>query len=146
MQNPDMPDYDAELQEAGIRVTAIRSLIWRTLRQHIRNAFTLNDMVDLLVTIDKSTVFRTLTLFSEAKLLHLVDDGMGCQKYCVCHCHDTEVHHGHVHLTCVVCRKTWCLDELEIPHVDIPDDFTPLEREYVVKGICAKCKREWGRR
>ena len=75
-----MPDYDAELQEAGIRVTAIRSLIWRTLRQHIHNAFTLNDMVDLLVTIDRSTVFRTLTLFSEAKLLHLVDDGMGCQK------------------------------------------------------------------
>ena len=72
--------YDEELTSAGIRVTALRSLIWRTLRQQMRNAFSLADVEDLLFTVDKSTVFRTLTLFSEAQLLHLIDDGSGDRK------------------------------------------------------------------
>ena len=141
MSPTEISSYDLELRSAGIRVTAIRSLMWRTLRQHIHNAFALSDVENLLVTVDKSTIFRTLTLFADARLLHLVDDGTGCQKYCVCQCHDAEHHHGHVHLTCVVCRKTWCLDDVTIPHVDIPADFEVQEREYVVKGICMKCRR-----
>ena len=133
--------YDEELTSAGIRVTALRSLIWRTLRQQMRNAFSLANVENLLFTVDKSTVFRTLTLFSEAQLLHLIDDGSGSQKYCICQCHDDGHHHGHVHLTCIKCRRTWCLDEVDIPAVEIPGDFMVRETEYVVKGICAKCRR-----
>lgn len=136
--------YDEELAAAGIRLTALRSLIWRTLRQRMRNAFALADVEELLYPMDKSTIFRTLTLFSEARLLHLIDDGSGCQKYCICHCHDTRNHHGHVHLSCVKCRRTWCLDDVPIPVVDVSPDFMVRETEYVVKGICAQCRKSMG--
>lgn len=143
--------YETELTEAGIRLTAIRLLIWRTLRERLTDAFSLSDVQDVLFTVDKSTLFRTLTLFAEHGLLHTIDDGSGMQKYCVCHCAESHDHHhgqplsghrGHVHLSCTVCRKTWCLEEVAIPAVDVPDDFEVTEREYVIKGICRKCRKQ----
>ena len=143
-------DYEKELAAAEVRVTAVRLLIWRTLREEIHDAFSLADVQERLYTIDKSTIFRALTLFAEAGLLHSIDDGSGMQKYCVCHCwaeseddeHEHE-HRGHVHMTCVKCHKTWCLEDVEIPQVAVPDDFEVTEREYVVKGICKKCRMGW---
>ena len=134
-------NYEKELARNGIRVTAVRLLTWRTIREKMHDAFSLSDLQDALVTVDKSSVFRALTLFSEAHLLHLIDDGSGCQKYCVCHCEDPEHHHGHVHLTCTICHKTWCLEDVQIPNVPVPDDFQVTETEYVVKGICQKCRK-----
>lgn len=158
----DLSRFEHELSQAGIRVTAVRLLVWRTVREELQPglrhdgfrgaAFSLADLRDRLYTVDKSTLFRTLTLLAEQGLLHTIDDGSGMQKYCVCHCQDDEVegsapllvhHHGHVHLTCVKCRKTWCLEEVEIPEVDVPDDFEVMEREYVIKGVCKKCRTGW---
>lgn len=142
--------YEHELTEADIRLTAIRLLIWRTLREQLTDAFSLADVQDILFTVDKSTLFRTLTLFAEHGLLHSIDDGSGMQKYCVCHCdHGHQGHHGqpdgghrgHVHLTCTRCHKTWCLEDVGIPSVDVPEDFEVIEREYVIKGICQKCRK-----
>lgn len=135
--------YDTELSDAGIRVTAVRSLIWRTIREKISNAFSLADVQDLLYTVDKSTIFRSLTLFAEQGLLHLIDDGSGMQKYCVCHCPDHDHLHGHVHMTCTVCHKTWCIEDVKIPTVPVPEDFTVTETEYLIKGVCRKCRTGW---
>ena len=42
------------------------------------------DLEDKLDTVDKSTIFRTLTLFLSHHLIHGVDDGSGSLKYAVC--------------------------------------------------------------
>lgn len=158
-------NYEDELLQAGIRVTAVRLLVWRTLRELHPHpdadaaqrgaAFSLADVQDTLYTVDKSTLFRTLTLFAEQGLLHTIDDGSGMQKYCVCHCtqheeccehehqHGVVRHRSHVHLSCVKCHKTWCLEDVEIPHVPVPDDFEVTEREYIIKGICKNCRNGW---
>ena len=137
--------HESELSAAGIRVTAVRLLVWRTIREQITKAFSLSDVQDRLYTVDKSTIFRALTLFAEHNLLHLIDDGSGMQKYCVCQCPDHDHLHGHVHMTCTVCHKTWCIKDVAIPHVPTPPDFTVTETEYIVKGICAKCRKQMPR-
>ena len=63
------------LDNAGIRVTAVRLLIWRKVRHGFSDAFSLADLEAALPTVDRSTLFRTLTLLSEAHLLHDIDDG-----------------------------------------------------------------------
>ena len=128
------------LDNAGIRVTAVRLLIWRKVRHGFSDAFSLADLEAALPTVDRSTLFRTLTLLSEAHLLHDIDDGSGSQKYCVCHCDDPHHHHGHIHLTCLRCHKTVCLRDVPIPVVSLPAGFEAQEAEYVVKGICSRCK------
>ena len=134
-------DYSDEeiLERAGIHLTANRLLIWRAIRHQFADAFSLADLEARLLTIDRSTIFRTLTLFGNAHLLHEIDDGTGTQKYCVCHVDDTRRCLGHVHLTCRICHHTYCLPDVEIPPVPLPEGFQPEEAEYVVKGVCANC-------
>lgn len=132
---------EEELKRAGIRVTAVRLMIWRTIRQKMKEAFSLADMEALLVSVDKSTLFRTLVLLSENGLLHTIDDGSGSLKYCLCRCPDHHHHLGHVHLTCVVCHKTWCLEDISIPSVEIPQGFRMQEAQYLVKAVCPKCQK-----
>jgi Fur family ferric uptake transcriptional regulator len=132
---------EQSLDNAGIRVTANRLLIWRTVRHHFDGAFSLADLEAALPTIDRSTLFRTLTLLSDAHPLHDIDDGSGSQKYCVCHVDDTRHCMGHVHITCQECHHTFCLTNVKIPPVALPEGFMPIETEYVVKGICSECAK-----
>lgn len=137
----DINDEQA-LVNAGIRVTAVRMLIWRQVRHAFTDAFSLNDLEEALPTVDRSTLFRTLTTLAEAHLLHEIDDGSGSQKYCVCHLDDTRHCQGHVHLTCLGCHRTFCLTNVHIPAVALPDGFKVEEAEYVVKGYCQSCAKK----
>jgi Fur family ferric uptake transcriptional regulator len=140
MDNHQLSDEQV-FEKAGIRVTAVRLLIWREIRKSFDGAFSLADLEDALPTVDKSTLFRTLTLLSEAHLLHDIDDGSGSHKFCVCH-HDDTLHcTGHVHLSCRVCHKTYCLTDIRIPQVALPAGFIPEEAEYIVKGVCPECAK-----
>jgi len=127
------------LDNAGVRVTAVRLLVWKTIRNGFDNAFALADLEGALPTVDRSTLFRTLAVLTEAHLLHEIDDGSGSQKYCVCHLDDTRHCQGHIHLTCRICHKTFCLTNVKIPPVPLPEGFEQEETEYVVKGICKDC-------
>lgn len=129
------------LENAGVRVTAVRLLIWRRVRHGFTDTFCLADLETALPTVDRSTLFRTLTLLTDAHLLHLTDDGSGSQKYCVCHLDDTRQCLGHVHLTCRGCHRTYCLQNIHIPSVPLPKDFLLEEAEYIVKGLCPQCSR-----
>lgn len=140
MDNHQLSDEQV-FKKAGIRVTAVRLLIWREIRKSFTGAFSLSDLEDALPTVDKSTLFRTLTLLSEAHLLHDIDDGSGSHKFCVCH-HDDTLHcTGHVHLTCRICHRTFCLTDVRIPQVALPEGFIPEEAEYIVKGVCSECAK-----
>lgn len=127
------------LSAHGVRPTAVRMLIYRCMASH-SDTFSLGDLERELETVDKSTLFRTLTLFSEHHLLHETEDGSGVKKYCVCHndhsCTPAEMH---VHFYCERCRKTYCLDDIKVPQVQLPDGFDAHEVEYVIKGLCPDC-------
>lgn len=132
---------EQSLDNAGVRITAVRLLIWRTIRHQFHDAFSLANLEQLLPTVDRSTLFRALTIFTEAHLLHEIDDGQGAQKYCVCHLDDTRQCVGHVHLTCQMCHRTMCLTNVAIPPVPLPQGFHAQQAEYVVKGICSSCSK-----
>ena len=82
----------------------------------------------------------SLTLFAEHHLLHLIDDGSGMQKYCVCRCGEFKCHHAH--LTCTVCHETICLKDTPLPTLNILDGYLVQEAEYVIKVICPKCRKK----
>ena len=52
-----------------IRPTAIRVLVLRTLLE-MKQAMSVSDLEAQLDTVDKSTIFRTLTLFLSHHLIH----------------------------------------------------------------------------
>ena len=138
MQNQVSLD-ETLLQQAGIRVTAVRLMIWKTIRQTFSGAFNLSDLESALPTVDRSTLFRMLNLLGEAHLLHSIDDGTGSRKYCVSDQDDSALKMHHIHFTCRICQRTFCLTDLHIPQVALPAGFVAEDTDYVVKGICADC-------
>lgn len=127
------------LRGAGVRVTAVRLLVWRTIHREFSGIFNLAELEQKLPTVDKSTLFRTLGLLSENHLLDTIDDGSGSQKYCIRNPEDPKSEIKHVHFNCRICHQTVCLTEVTLPEVTLPSGYTVEDTEYVVKGVCPKC-------
>ena len=122
-----------------IRPTAIRVLVLRTLLE-MKQAMSVSDLEAQLDTVDKSTIFRTLTLFLSHHLIHGVDDGSGTLKYAVCDdsC-QCAVEDQHMHFCCECCHKTFCVKSIHIPSVQLPPGFIQTGANYVIKCLCAAC-------
>jgi Fur family ferric uptake transcriptional regulator len=136
-----MEDYVKRLETRGIKPTAIRLMVFKAMVEHPQ-AFSLTDMEGILETVDKSTLFRTISLFHEKLLIHSIDDGSGSIKYSVCNSNCTcSLNDLHVHFYCTKCKKTFCLEKLSIPEVQLPADFLPQSVNFVLKGLCQHCAK-----
>lgn len=127
------------LEQHGVKPTANRIVVARALAEAGR-PMTLSELEVRIVSIDKSGVFRALTLFREHHLVHAIEDGSGALRYELCHSHSHEADDDlHVHFFCERCQRTYCLDAIPIPQVDVPPGFTVMSANYIIKGICPHC-------
>lgn len=127
------------LARRDIQPTAIRLLVLQAM-QKANRPVSLSDLEDMLDTVDKSSIFRTLTLFLSHHLIHCIDDGTGSFKYAVCSpdC-SCAVNDLHTHFHCERCNRTFCFKNIPTPVVPLPEGFTLSSINYVMKGICPEC-------
>lgn len=129
------------LSEHGVKPTSNRILVWKALGAQQRPV-SLSELEEILETLDKSSIFRALTLFLEHHLVHAFEDGEGVIKYECCpdpdHC---GLHDLHVHFYCEHCRKTYCFPAAPIPQSTLPEGFTAHSINYMIKGICEDCQK-----
>lgn len=127
------------IEHSGIRATANRIRIYKEIAAQ-NGTFSLGDMEEVLDSLDKSTIFRTLLLFNEHHLIHSMEDGSGQIKYCACsHPADCEDEEEHCHFYCTQCHKSYCLEEIAIKKIRLPEGFEMSGINYVIKGLCASC-------
>lgn len=127
------------LKQREIQPTAIRLLILQAMMRADRSV-SLLDLENILDTVDKSTIFRTITLFLSHHLIHSIDDGTGSFKYAVCSSNcSCEVNDLHTHFHCERCNKTFCFSNIPTPIVNLPEGFTLSSINYVLKGLCPEC-------
>lgn len=133
--------YEERLIERGIKPTAVRILILKIMLEQDK-AFSLYGLEEILDTVDKSTLSRTINLFHDKLLIHSIDDGSGSMKYSVCSkdcsCSLNELH---VHFACTKCHNTFCLESISIPKVQLPPNFVLESVNFVFKGLCDKCSK-----
>lgn len=134
-----------KLLHRDIRPTALRLLILRTMMRGDETV-SLPELERWLPTVDKSTISRTLSLFLLHRLIHAVDDGTGSVKYAVCadDC-DCSVEEEHTHFCCECCHRTFCLTNIAVPLVALPDGFVLNSVNYVLKGLCPECAEKMRR-
>lgn len=140
-----MERFENMLIQRDIRPTAVRLLVLQALAE-AECALSLSDLEARMRTMDKSSIFRSLSLFLAHHLVHSVEDGSGQEKYALCapscHCGE-DVHAGltdlHTHFYCERCRRTFCLRGLPVPEVTLPDGFHLHTANYVLKGLCPSC-------
>lgn len=136
----------ALLEEHGIRCTANRIIVLDALLEASRPV-SMKEIEEIVVTLDKSSIFRCLTLMKENRLLHVLDGGPEGVRYEVCrHRHDAgeEDSDEHVHFHCEECGRTFCFESIGIPSVPIPDGYSAMHAEYTLKGICPDCQKSKG--
>ncbi|AWM32504.1 Fur family transcriptional regulator [Hymenobacter nivis] len=92
--------------------------------------------------IDRVTLYRTLKSFEEHGLVHRVPDDADGLRYAACSIECTARAHfdNHVHFKCGVCRRTYCLNQVPIPAVQLPDGFWAERRDYLLVGTCQLCR------
>lgn len=129
------------LEKNGIKPTANRLLVLDAISKK-NEIFSILDLEAELETIDKSTLFRTLTLFQQHLLVHTIDDGSGSLKYSVCDVEcDCSPDWQHVHFYCISCNHAYCLRSISIPKVELPVGFEIKSINYVIKGVCDQCRK-----
>ncbi len=128
------------LEKKGVRVTAIRILVMEALLASSR-PMSLSDLETVLDTVDKSSIFRTLEVFEKHHAVHSIDDGTGSIKFEVCEGgKDCTVSDMHTHFYCEKCHRTYCLKDINVPVVNLPEGFEMHSVNYIVKGICPGCR------
>ena len=129
------------LEEHGIKPTANRMIVLQALESSILPQ-SLAELERKIGTIDKSNVFRALTLFREHHLVHAIEGSSDGTKYELCHSHDHEHDEDqHPHFFCEVCQQTYCLDYMDMPEPSLPAGFELHSVNYMLKGICPHCKK-----
>ena len=127
------------LSQHGVKPTPNRLLVARELSSAGR-PLSLIELEGRLETVDKSSIFRTLSLFRDAHLVPVLEDSGDGVRYELCHAsgeHDDDLH---VHFHCTLCHKTFCLESVPVPEVAVPEGFTPHSATHLVRGLCPDCK------
>ena len=128
------------MEHHGVKPTANRLVIARALAAAGR-PMSMTELETLLETIDKSNIFRTLQAFREAHLVHVLEDTGDGVRYELCRSHhDDEDDDLHVHFYCEKCHRTFCLSDIPVPSVSIPEGYEMHSVSYLLKGICKDCR------
>lgn len=140
------------LSRHGIKPTANRLMVVEAIAGADR-PLCLADIEVLLDTVDRSNIFRALTLFRENNLVHTIEDETGSLHYELCqgHCHEEgdgvcdacgidDDEDLHIHFYCRSCHKMTCLPALHIPAVDLPEGYVAKSATFIIKGVCPQCK------
>lgn len=135
-------DMISRLESKGIRPTANRILVMKTLMGE-QNPQSLSNLERKMVSMDKSSIFRTLTLFLEHEVVHAFEDGRGVLCYELCEEKGACDHHdGHIHFYCESCQRSFCMEDIHIPSFELPEGFYPHSISFVIKGECPDCRKK----
>ncbi|MDE5806636.1 MAG: transcriptional repressor [Muribaculaceae bacterium] len=132
-------DLTEKMESLGIRPTAVRLMIGRVLdaTDHPVSALEIEMELD---TVDRSTITRSLSLFHDKGLIHLIEDGSGAAKFELCDSsHDAEDSDMHVHFHCRKCGRTVCLHSVQVPSIELPPNFFGESSNFTVTGLCDHC-------
>lgn len=135
-------DMISRLESKGIRPTANRILVMKTLMGE-QTPQSLSNLERKMVSMDKSSIFRTLTLFLEHDVVHAFEDGRGVLCYELCEEKGACDHHdGHIHFYCESCQRSFCMEDIHIPSFELPEGFYPHSISFVIKGECPDCRKK----
>lgn len=128
------------LKDSGLRCTPAREAVFRLLCR-AKQPLTHGEIAQkpAMVDLDRVTLYRTLTVLCEAGLIHRVRGNKGAWHFSV---HPRNVDRcpgNHPHFLCIRCDKMQCLSEQSLQWVAVPEGVEVIEKQLVVRGLCAVC-------
>ncbi|MDO5038116.1 Fur family transcriptional regulator [Clostridium sp.] len=142
----DMQELKENLKEKGYKLTPQRRAIVDTIIKNEGRHLTAEEIYDEVKKdcpeIGLATVYRTVALLEEVKLLSRLDLSDGCSRYEIIH-QDEE--HRHHHLICNQCNKVFEVEEdllEELEHrIETKYKFKIQDHSVKFYGICDECNK-----
>ncbi len=134
------------LASHGLKKTPIRMEVLALFMTH-EMALSAGDIITKMTTEhDRVTIYRALNSFEEHGLLHRASEDWQGIKYALCdqRCPDEQHTDRHVHFVCDECHHTYCLENITIPEVQAPPEFSVALVNYTLNGICNRCNPHAG--
>lgn len=136
-------DVAQRLRTLGYRMTPQRQLVWDALR-HAERHLTAEEIhervVEVVPDFNLASVYRTLRLLAELRLVNEVQLGDGRGYWELAHGEDV------VHLHCRRCGRVDHHEGDEVTlmrnHLSRHHDFEPEDADVVIHGTCAACRVE----
>nr|WP_317170583.1 transcriptional repressor [Mucilaginibacter sp. E4BP6] len=102
------------------------------------------DLEEVMIDVDRGTLYRILNVFEEKGIIHKVFDLNGTANFALCSssCEENHHHDEHLHFNCVVCNNVYCLNDLDLPDLKLPTGFQSLNLSLSATGICPKCGKK----
>lgn len=137
---------DRLLDKYRLRSTPIRRDVLRLFLETNRALTHFQIEQQLRGEFDRVTLYRTLKTFEERGLLHRVLNDQESIQYALCRddCQEHKHLDNHVHFQCERCLSTFCLDEVPIPHLSLPQSYTVGSMQLLVTGVCDECNAAAG--
>lgn len=137
----------AVLQENGYKLTNQRKAILRAIIENHEEHLNVDEIFNIVRVsnpeIGIATVYRTLLLFEELKLVYKLNFDDGCSRF---ELSDGKDAHHHHHLICLACGKVTevQLDLLEALEEEIEREgqFTIVDHNVKFYGYCLDCKNK----
>ena len=131
------------LRAIGQRITRLRVAVFKTLLEaeqplshpELRQRLEASDTG----AIDRVSLYRNLEWLVQIGLAHRITADDRVWRFSARR-EETATQHPHFH--CVSCGQVFCLPESSVPVPPLPADYSVIEMELVVNGVCAHCGKE----
>ena len=121
------------LRHHGLHQTPVRVLLV-TLFNEAQRPLSVKEIEELLPQKqDRVTLYRTLKLFVEKKIVNRIEVSDSLAAYRM------NEDDKHMHFYCTCCNAVYCLPQMPVVPVDVPDGFVVYENKFVVNGVCSHC-------
>ncbi|MEM9648000.1 MAG: transcriptional repressor [Bacteroidota bacterium] len=130
-------NHELLLEQKGLKKTKVRM----ALIQHFMgmdHAQSYSDLQEAFATeVDKSTLYRNLTSFEKAGIIHRINDHSGVSKYAF---GESPIRgNEHAHFVCECCETVYCMEGLAPSQLKVPKGFKTNKVQTIIRGICAAC-------
>lgn len=135
------------LREKGLKVTTQRLAVLTVLSQKPDSHLTAEEIYDLVKVsnpeIGLATVYRTIQMLLELKIIDRMNLDDGYVRYELCHVYEDEFSHHHHHLICVKCGRVMSfqgdlLEEFE-KRIEDKTGFQIQDHDVKLYGYCVDC-------
>lgn len=142
----DLREAERRIAEADYRLTPQRALILRLLFEHDGEHLSAEDLYALVERanpeVGLATVYRTLELLAELRVVQAVDFGDGRARYELA----GGERHAHHHLLCLSCGRVEevgedLLERLE-QAIEAEHGFAIFDHQVKFTGLCRECRRK----
>lgn len=137
-------DFTEILKSSNLKITQPRLRVLQIISEKT-TAISQPELEKILgAEIDRVTLYRILSSFEEKGILHKVFDLNGTATYAFCStkCNEDHHHDQHVHFICSLCNSVYCLDEIKIPNIKLPKNFSLHSIAINAVGICNLCQEK----